>query len=47
MLNSKDVINRAYGSIAKECSIVLDFNFYPTYRGIKYYWYILIRKFTR
>ena len=46
MTDSKDVINRAYGGIPKEVGLVLIFDFMPI-RGIKYYWYKLVRKITR
>jgi hypothetical protein len=47
MSDSKDVINRAYGGIPKEAGVlVFDFDFI-TFRGVKYYWYKLVRKFTR
>ena len=47
MIDSKDVINRAYGGIPKETGSI-QFNFdFVGYRGVKYYWYKLVRKFTR
>ena len=47
MKNSEDVINRAYGNIPKEVSwFDLNLDNFP-FRGIKYYWLILKRKFTR
>ena len=47
MKNSEDVIVRAYGNVPKEVTW-LDINLdgFP-FRGIKYYWLILKRKFTR
>ena len=47
MEEEKSVLNRAYGHMAKEVNLNLDLNFFPTFRGIKYYWYLLVRKFTR
>jgi hypothetical protein len=47
MSKSEDVLNRAYGHISKEVTPVIEFNLYPTWRGIKYYYIMLIRKFTR
>lgn len=47
MKNSEDVINRAYSNVPKEISqfnLNLD-NFH--FRGIRYYWLLLKRKFTR
>jgi hypothetical protein len=46
MTNSKDVINRAYGGIPKEVGTMFIFDFIP-FRGIKYYYYKLVRKVTR
>ena len=46
-MKSKDVLDRAYGSIAKEPTPYIDLDWIPTPRGIKYYWLVLIRKFTR
>lgn len=47
MSKREDVLNRAYGHIAKEVTPTIDFNFYPTWRGVKYYWIMLKRKFMR
>ena len=48
MSKTNDVIERAYGHIPKECLPNIEItNFVPTWRGIRYYWLILIRKFTR
>ena len=47
MSKREDVLNRAYGHIAKEVTPIIDFNVIPTYRGIKYYWIMLKRKITR
>jgi hypothetical protein len=47
MSKREDVLNRAYGHIAREVTPTLDFNFIPTHRGIKYYWIMLKRKFMR
>ena len=47
-MTTKETINRAYGSIPKEVNSNFDFfDWIPTYRGIKYYWYKFIRFFTR
>ena len=46
MNNSEDVINRAYGHIVKEVNPTLNFDI-SVFRGFKYYWYTLVRKFTR
>jgi hypothetical protein len=47
-MSQKDTIERAYGSIPKEVQYNIDyFDWVPNIRGIKYYWCILIRKFTR
>ena len=47
MKKTDEVLNRAYGHISKEVTPLLDFNLYPTWRGVKYYWLTLIRKLTR
>lgn len=45
-MTQKEVIDKAYGHIPKEITTSADiFSWVPSYRGIKYYWYILIRKF--
>jgi hypothetical protein len=48
MSKQDDTLNKAYGSIPKEISSDFDFfSWLPVPRGIKYYWYKLIRKVTR
>ena len=47
VMNSEDVLNRAYGGIPKETTPNFNFDIVPAWRGFKYYWYKLIRKFTR
>ena len=42
----KDVFDKAYGNVPKEVSPVFDFDVSP-FRGVKYYWLLLVRKFTR
>jgi hypothetical protein len=44
MSKSKDVINRAYGNFPKEVTPIIEFNLFPTWRGIKYYYIMLKRK---
>jgi hypothetical protein len=46
-MSQKDTIDRAYGSIPKEVGYFIDWNFLPTWRGLKYYWYTYTRKITR
>ena len=46
-MSGKDTIEKAYGSIPREVGFGLDMNWIPTFRGVKYYWYKLIRKVTR
>jgi hypothetical protein len=46
-MSTKDTINKAYGHVPKEPQLVLDMTWIPSWRGIKYYWYKLIRKVTR
>ena len=46
MSKSKDVIDRAYGNFPKEVTPIIEFNFnlFPAWRGIKYYYIMLKRK---
>ena len=46
-MKAKDTIEKAYGSIPKEITPYIDLNWVPTSRGVKYYWLLLVRKFTR
>jgi hypothetical protein len=46
-MNKDETIRKAYGSIPKEVGVNLDLDWLPTIRGIKYYWYKLVRKATR
>ena len=47
MSKSEDVINRAYRNVPKEVSgFNMDLDGLP-FKGIKYYWLLLKRKFTR
>jgi hypothetical protein len=46
-MSIKDTLDRAYGSISKECTPNINFEIWPTYRGFRYYWLVFIRKFTR
>ena len=41
-----DTIKKAYANIPKDVVLVI-FDWLPTFRGIKYYWLLLKRKFTR
>ena len=47
MSKQEDIIAKAYGNLPKEVGYTIDWNFIPTFRGIKYYWYKLVRKATR
>jgi len=47
MSKQEDTLNRAYGNVPNEVGYVFDLDFLPGWRGIKYYWYKLIRKVTR
>jgi hypothetical protein len=47
MTKREDTLNKTYGNIPKEVGFGDIFDWLPTYRGIKYYWYKLIRKATR
>jgi len=46
MSTPKETIDKAYGNMPKEVGYNVDWNI-PTWRGIKYYWYKLVRKITR
>jgi hypothetical protein len=47
-MTRKDTLNKTYGNIPKEVSFAFDImDCLPTFRGIKY-WYILVKRyFTR
>jgi len=47
MSKVEDTINKAYGNMPKEVGYNVDWGFLPGWRGIKYYWYKLVRKVTR
>jgi len=46
-MSSEDTINRAYGNMPREVGFTHNWDFIPTWRGMKYYWHKLIRKITR
>ena len=48
MSKQQEVIDRAYGNMPKEVGFSGSmFDWLPTWRGVKYYWYKLVRKVTR
>ena len=47
MSTPDETLRKAYGNMPKEVGYSIDWNFIPTWRGVKYYWYKLIRKATR
>jgi hypothetical protein len=47
MSKQEDTIQKAYGNMPKEVGLNVDWFVLPGWRGIKYYWYKLIRKATR
>ena len=48
MSTPKETLDKAYGNMPKEVGFGADlFDWMPTLRGLKYYWYKLIRKVTR
>ena len=47
MSKQEEIIQRAYGNMPKEIGYNADWGILPGWRGIKYYWYKLIRKVTR
>ena len=42
-----ETLNKAYGNVPKEITPYFDTDWIPTWRGVKYYWLLLVRKFTR
>ena len=46
-MTTKEVLNKAYGNIPKEVGINFDMLSFIPVRGIKFYWLVLVRKFTR
>lgn len=42
----KETLDKAYGNIPRETTIIFDFSWLPV-RGVKYYWIRLKRLFTR
>ena len=46
-MSTNEVIEKAYGNIPKEVGINFDMLSFIPVRGIKYYWLVLVRKFTR
>jgi hypothetical protein len=48
MSTPKETLDKAYGNVPKEVGFADDlFDWLPTWRGVKYYWYKLVRKVTR
>ena len=46
-MSSKDTIDKAYGNMPKEVNFSFELDWIPGARGLKYYWYKLVRKVTR
>jgi hypothetical protein len=46
-MTTNEIIEKAYGNIPKEVGMSFDLSWIPTPRGVKYYWLVLVRKFTR
>jgi hypothetical protein len=46
-MSREEIINRAYGNMPKEVGFAGNWDFIPTWRGVKYYWHKLVRKVTR
>jgi hypothetical protein len=47
MSKQQEVLKRAYGNMPREVGFAINWDFIPTWRGLKYYWYKLVRKATR
>ena len=43
-MTTKETLDKAYGNMPREVGYAMDWHFLPTLRGVKYYWYKLIRK---
>lgn len=43
----KETLDKAYSNIPKEVTPAIDLDWVPTWRGVKYYWIKIVRKFTR
>jgi hypothetical protein len=43
-MKPKETIEKAYSGIPKNVGFVMDTSWIPTYRGIKYYWVLVLRK---
>jgi hypothetical protein len=47
-MTQKEILDKAYGNMPREVGMSSDiFDCLPSWRGIKYYWYKLIRRVTR
>jgi hypothetical protein len=46
-MNVKETLDKAYGSVPNEITPYFNMDWVPTRRGVKYYWLMLVRKFTR
>ncbi len=46
-MTTKDTLEKAYGSIPREVSYNVGLYWYPTFRGIRYYFLKLVRKLSR
>jgi hypothetical protein len=46
-MTTKEVLDKAYGNIPKEVGINFEMLSFNAPRSIKYYWLLLVRKFTR
>lgn len=47
MSKPKETLEKAYGNIPREVGLSANLAWFPTWRGIRYYWYRLLRKTTR
>jgi hypothetical protein len=46
-MTPKEILEKAYGNMPKEVGINFDITWLPTWRGMRYYWYKLVRSITR
>lgn len=47
MSKRKDTLDKTYGNIPGEVGFYVDLEWLTSWRGLKYYWYKLVRRVTR
>jgi hypothetical protein len=46
-MTTKETLDKAYGNVPKEVGLNVDWDWFPTWRGVKYYYYKMLRRLTR